>query len=66
MTSPLNSSSPQKDATRYGIVHHSEPSFGKEERFNWQKPRYICDVMYELPEMTMTKSAVFGTATRTG
>ena len=66
--SPEKSLSPSKRAkkqvTRYGPVTHSDLKFGTEERFQWQKAKYVSDVVYSLPEMRMTASCAFGTSTR--
>ena len=65
------SSSPKKSpkrrpVTRYGQISQNQLKFGTEERFAWQKPQSSSDVVYKLPDMTMTKSAVFGTSLRQG
>jgi hypothetical protein len=65
LKSPQRVKSPPKDVTRYGLIKEPELKFGNEKRFLWQKPA-TNDVSYNLPEMTMTKSAVFGYALRKG
>ncbi len=58
--------SPKKEVTRYGAVKQSEPKFGTEKRFTWQNALNSNDVVYELPEMTSTRSVVFGSSLRVG
>lgn len=57
---------PKREVTRTGVIHTAEATFGSEERFQWQKPRHICDVMYDTPSGMASKSVIFGTASRTG
>lgn len=52
--------------TRYGAAKPAEIKFGSEERFAWQRPQFMSDVVYDLPELRSSKSAVFGTASRAG
>lgn len=65
-----SSKSPSKknsfQVTRYGPVYGADVKFGSEERFSWQKPKFITDVAYELPNYVPNKSVVFGTASRVG
>ena len=67
---PENSDSPtkltRKEVTRYGPVKETQPKFGTEERFMWQKALGSSDCVYELPEMTSSKSVVFGSSLRGG
>lgn len=56
----------RKEVTRYGPIKETQPRFGKEERFQWQKAQNSSDVIYELPEMTMSRSVVFGSSLRGG
>lgn len=58
--------SPKKEVTRYGVVHHTDIKFGGEQRFAWQNATNTTDVAYELPEMTMTRSVIFGSSLRKG
>src|SRR5438105_992470 len=58
--------SPKKEVTRYGPVKQADIKFGTEERFKWQNALNSNDVCYELPEMTMTRSVVFGSSLRVG
>jgi hypothetical protein len=62
--SPIKS--PKKEVTRYGPVHPSEVTFGAEERFMWQKSKSTNDVAYNLPEMRMSRSILFGHSLRKG
>ena len=50
----------KRDVSRTGVIHAPETIFGSEERFQWQKPKHICDVMYDTPSQTITKSVIFG------
>jgi len=59
------SKSPKKGATRYGPIHPPEVKFGTEQRFQWQNVD-TTDVAYKLPDMTMSKSVLFGYALRQG
>lgn len=58
--------SPDIKATRYGPIKNSEIKFGTEQRFQWQKPLNLNDVAYNLPEMTMSRSVMFGYSLRPG
>ena len=63
----VKSISPSKrEVTRNGQIFKPEIKFGTEERFSWQKPKYLCDVVYDPPNSVMTKSTIFGTETRKG
>jgi len=73
MSSPVNSpakstrsTSPKKQVTRFGVVKNPELKFGNEERFKWQNALNSNDVVYELPELTTTKSVIFGSSLRVG
>ncbi len=58
--------SPKKVVTRFGAVKQSDAKFGSEERFKWQNALNSNDVAYELPEMTSTRSVIFGSSLRVG
>jgi hypothetical protein len=66
MSHSYNSSMQRKEAIRTGVIHHQEITFGSEERFSWQKPKYVCDVTYDPPNSSSTKSVLFGTSSRAG
>jgi hypothetical protein len=57
--------SPKKPCTRYGPIKGSDIRFGTEERFQWQKAKFVSDVVYDLPESS-AKSIVFGSSLRKG
>lgn len=57
---------PKKDVTRYGKVKKPEAIFGSEERFQWQNSKNTNDVAYDLPEMKMSRSIMFGQSLRKG
>jgi hypothetical protein len=63
--SKLNSPN-RRDCTRYGPIHSPATKMGTEERFSWQKPQFSSDVMYDLPEMRMSRSVGFPSAVRGG
>jgi len=58
--------SPKKDVTRYGVVKHADIKFGTEERFTWQNATNSNDVAYDLPDMIMSRSVIFGSSLRKG
>lgn len=58
--------SPKKEVTRFGQVKQTDIRFGSEERFKWQNALNSSDVAYELPQMTSTRSVVFGSSLRVG
>lgn len=62
--SPSKSPS-RRDATRYGQIKEADLKFGTERRFQWQTSS-ANDVSYNLPEMTSSRSTVFGYALRKG
>jgi len=49
----------KKSVTRYGAVAEQVVKFGSEERFQWQKAKFVSDVCYELPIEQARKSVVF-------
>ena len=58
--------SPKKEVTRFGPIKCLEPTFGTEERFQWQKSQNCSDVMYQVAPINTTKSIIFGGAPRKG
>lgn len=56
----------RRPVTRFGQISQSQLKFGSEERFAWQKSQNSSDVVYKLPDMTMTKSVIFGSSLRQG
>ncbi len=65
--SPSKLISPQKkEVTRYGAIKQADLKFGSEKRFMWQNSLNSNDVVYELPEMTSTRSVIFGSSLRVG
>lgn len=56
----------KKEVTRYGPVANTDIRFGTEERFQWQKAKYISDCVYELPSVGITRSIIFPSSVRKG
>jgi hypothetical protein len=54
----------KKEVTRYGAIKQTDLKFGSEKRFMWQNASNSNDVVYELPEMTSTRSVIFGSSLR--
>ncbi|KAJ1436494.1 hypothetical protein B484DRAFT_445615 [Ochromonadaceae sp. CCMP2298] len=66
MKSPERTKSPKKTMTRYGAVKQADLKFGTEERFRWQSAQDTSDVIYEIPELTASRSVLFGCSLRKG
>lgn len=67
LRSPSRSASPKKEVTRYGPIHYPDCKFGDEKRFQWQDASTAAgDVLYDLPNMTMSRSVLFGHSLRQG
>lgn len=49
----------KKIVTRHGVVPENVVKFGTEERFQWQNPKFISDVAYDIPVEQARKSVVF-------
>jgi hypothetical protein len=56
--------SPKKEVTRYGPVKDIDPKFGSEKRFAPSSSQMSSDVMYNLPDVRMTRSVIFGSSLR--
>lgn len=61
-----SSPSPKKKVTRYGPVKQCDIKFGTEERFQWQKSKYVSDIVYALPDTSIAKSIIFSSSLRGG
>jgi hypothetical protein len=57
-------SSPKKGCTRYGAIKEPEAKFGTEERFQWQKPKFSSDVVYNVSDPANTRNILFGSSLR--
>jgi len=64
--SPVRSSSVPDNVTRYGKLKEADLTFGTEERFKWQTSGETSDVVYDVQNMSPSRSVVFGSALRKG
>lgn len=60
---PATSVKMKKSDVRFGNKEGGGTHFGSEERFAWQKARYVSDAMYSMPAVKAPPFS-FGTSTR--
>lgn len=63
MPNPLAQS---PSVTRLGPIHVPSPTFPKDDRFRAQTPSSLCDVIYSLPSVRMTRQITFPSTERDG
>jgi len=60
------SSPRRRKVTRYGPIPDGSIKFGTEERFAWQRAQYVSDVVYKLPDTSLTRDVIFSSSVRQG